>query len=78
MLEIHRFTIAIQIYLKRKAGFPHKTQWTRLTDWLGLNLIQDLDRHILEAYHSRSKFPRSKADMFSLGFASLIGWLSRP
>lgn len=61
---------------KERLGLPHNTQWSRLTDWLGLNLIQDLDRHILEAFRSICRFPRSKAYMFSLGFASLIGWLS--
>ncbi len=62
--------------MKRETWFPHNTQWGRLSDWLGLNLIQDLDRHILEAYRSLCRFPRSKAYMFFLGFASLIGQLS--
>lgn len=64
------------MYMKRGTGFPHNTQWSRLTDWLGLHLIQDLDRHILEAYRSLRRFPKSEAYMFFLGFASLIGWLS--
>ena len=71
IINIHCFP---GCYLKRETA--HNTQWSRLTDWLGLNLIQDLDRHILEAYRSLCRFPRSKAYMFFLGFASLIGCLS--
>lgn len=38
--------------MKKEPRFPYNTQRSRLTDWLGLNLIQDLDRHILEADRS--------------------------
>lgn len=57
------------IYEKRPLGF-HGTQWRiDLLAWLGLNLIQDLDRHILEAEPSVCRFPASKASMFCPGFA---------
>lgn len=54
---------------EKATWFPHNTMEYRLTDWLGLNLIQDLDRHILEAYPSVCRFPTSRAYIFCPGFA---------
>lgn len=54
---------------EKATWFPHNTMEYRLTDWLGLNLIQDLDRHILEANPSVCRFPTSRAYIFCPGFA---------
>lgn len=54
---------------EKATWFPQNTMEDRLTDWLGLNLIQDLDRHILEAYPSVCRFPTSRAYIFCPGFA---------
>lgn len=53
---------------EKATRFPQNTMAYRLTDWLGLNLIQDLDRHILEAYPV-GRFPTSRAYIFCPGFA---------
>lgn len=66
LINIHCFLPEVSIDEKERLGFPNNIQWSRLTDWQGLNLIQELDRHILEAYVSLCRFPRSKAYMFFL------------
>lgn len=54
---------------EKATWFAQNTMEYRLTAWLGLNLIQDLDRHILEAYPSVCRFPTSRAYIFCPGFA---------
>lgn len=70
---INMFSIFLSIYMKNETEFPHNTQWSRLTDWLGLNLIQHLDRHILEAYHSLQISEEQSLHVFS--WICLINWL---
>lgn len=74
IMNFHCSLLDVSIYMNREMGFPHNAQWSRLTYWLGLNLIQDLDRHILEAYCFLWRFPQSNAYNFFFFFFELIGF----